>query len=273
MLGTHLYVCQNASALAWNYTDSFIQTLHTFQQYPLDYVAFQVNNSINDSRPSVIRTGVDNINLIGQFIQWNGHEGRLNTWRPPDSPCNMFNGTEGLFFHPFLKEGDNLQVFKDDIQRSVDLVYVGKVNHLGVEAFRYELANHTFLNVSQYPDNACWGPYEPAGVKTPQGLFYLGPTHSPEFPVYASYPHFYGGDPRLLDCVDGLEPTKDKIVNIDVEPISGAGIQFQINMQLNIEVTKYNMMYVYYYGRSNSYNVCTCKAVALSPGPSIMSWE
>ena len=238
--GAHLYVCQNATALAWNYTDLLIQTLHLYQQYPRSYVNIQVNNSINDSYPSIIRTGVGDVTLTGQFVQWNGDEGRLNTWRPPDSACNMLNGTEGIFFHSNLKEGENLVAFVDDIQRSVDLVYVGKVHHLGVEAFQYELANHTFYNASQYPDNICWGPYQ-SGAKTPQGLFYLGPTQYPEVPLYASYPHFYGGDPSLLDCVEGLHPTRERIVKIAVEPITGAGIQFQKNLQLSIKVTKYNI--------------------------------
>ena len=237
----HLYVCQNTTALAWNYTDSLIQELYMYQQIPHSYVSIQVNNSINDSYPSIIRTGVGDLTLIGQFVQWDGHEGRLDTWRPPDSTCNMINGTEGLFFHPNLKEGENLTAFTDDAQRLVDLVYVGKVNHLGVEAFRYELANHTFYNASQYPDNACWGPYEP-GAKTPQGLFYVGATQYPEIPLYISYPHFYGGDPSLLDCVEGLDPARERIVKVDVEPITGAGIQFQKDLQLNVKVTKYNIM-------------------------------
>ena len=238
----HLWVCQPATDLAWNYTDKLIQKLHGMHKYPRNVVNIQANNSINDSSPSIIRTGVDDINLIGQFIQWDGHEGRLDTWKPPDSACNMFNGTEGLFFHPNLKEGENLQAFVDDIQRSVDLVYVGKVNHLGVEAFRYELANHTFYNATQYPDNACWGPYEP-GAKTPQGLFYIGPTQYPEIPVYGSNPHFYGGDPSLLDCVEGLNPANasDKVVKIDVEPVTGANIQLQKSLQLNVKITKYSI--------------------------------
>ena len=240
-IGIHLYVCQPATALAWNYTDILIEGFHLAHQLPNPYVNIQVNNSKEDLKPSIIRTGVDDIDLIGQFTQWDGRKGRLDTWKPQDSACNMLNGTEGLFFHPNLKEGENLQAFADDIQRSVDLVYVGKVNHLGVEAFRYKLADHTFLNVSQYPDNACWGPYE-EGAKTPQGLFYIGPSQDPEIPVYGSNPHFYGGDRVLLECVDGLHPenASDKVIKIDVEPVTGANIQLQKSIQLNVKVTKYD---------------------------------
>lgn len=235
----HLYVCQSATALAWNYTDDLIKDLYAVNKYPRPYVNIQVNNSINDTAPSIIRTGVGNIDLIGEFIQWDGHYKKLGIWRE-DGNCNSIRGTEGLFFHPNLKEGENLTAFVDDVQRSFDLKYVGKVTHLGLEAFQFELANYTFYNLSKYPDNACWGP-EPDKY-TPEGLFYLGPTQYPEIPIYGSNPHFYRGDPSLLDCVDGLDPANasDKITKIDVEPITGANIQLEKNLQLNVKVNKYD---------------------------------
>ena len=237
LLGSHLYVCQNPTALAWNYTDSLIRTLHTVHQYPRTYVNIQVNASVNDTLPSVIHTGVGNISRIGEYVQWNGHKEILKIWEP-GSPCDKIRGTEGLFFHPNLKEGENLTAFVDDVARSFDLMYQGKVNHLGLEAFRYVLANHTFYNKDRYPDNACWGPDE----TIPNGLIYLGPTQYPVIPVYGSNPHFYNGDSSLLDCVEGLDPdnASDLITKIDVEPITGANVQLQKNLQLNVKIHNYD---------------------------------
>ena len=233
----HLYVCQNATALAWNYTDSLIQELNKHHKYPRTYVSIQANNSINDTQPSVIRTGIGNITRIGEFVQWDGHKGVLDTWEQ-GSVCDEIRGTEGLFFHPNLEEGENLTSFVDDAQRTFDLMYVGKVNHLGVEAYRYILANHTFYNKEKYPENACWGPDTP----TPNGLIYLGPTQYPTIPVYGSNPHFYDGDPSLVECVEGLNQTdaSDLVTTIDVEPITGANIQLKKNLQLNVKIHRYN---------------------------------
>ena len=239
--GAHLYVCQDATALAWNYTDNLIKDLHVAHQYPRTYVNIQVNNSINDTEPSIIKTGVGNIKNIGEFVEWDGHMGMLDTWQQ-HSVCNMIRGTEGLFFRPNLKEGENLTAFVDDVQRSFDLQYSGKVNHLGLNAYRYVLADHTFYNKSKYPLNHCWGPSGDAGSYVPEGLFYLGPTQYPEIPIYGSNPHFYAGDPSLLDCINGVDPSNSSgdITMIDVEPITGANIQLQKNLQLNVKINKYD---------------------------------
>ena len=173
---------------------------------------------------------------------WDGRKkDELKVWEY-GSVCDKIRGTEGLFFRPNLKEGENLVAFVDDVQRSFDLQYVGKVNHLGLNAFRYVLANYTFYNASVHPPNSCWGLGE--DVYPPEGLFYLGPTQNPVIPIYGSNPHFYDADPSLLDCVEGLNPANasNDITMIDVEPITGANIQLQKNLQLNVKVNKYKTM-------------------------------
>lgn len=61
-----LYTCQQATPLAWNYTDDLILALNqnillraTGMNLPRTFVNIQVNNSVNDSFPSTINT--DNI--------------------------------------------------------------------------------------------------------------------------------------------------------------------------------------------------------------------
>ena len=67
-----LYTCQQATPLAWNYTDDLIQSLNgnlalraTGMNFPRTFVNIQVNNSINDSFPSTIYTGVNDTDSIG----------------------------------------------------------------------------------------------------------------------------------------------------------------------------------------------------------------
>ena len=121
-----IYVCHNATALAWGYTDKFIRALHGIGKYPLDYVSIQNNNSIYDLNISTINTGVVNISKVGQYIQWNGLR-ELSIWEK-GTDANNISGTEGLFFRPNLKEGDNLTVFIDDVMRSFHLLYEGKIS-------------------------------------------------------------------------------------------------------------------------------------------------
>ena len=59
-----MYICQEAQALAWNYTDSLVKDLHALGKYPRTYVNIQVNGSSNDSVPSAINTGASDISLV-----------------------------------------------------------------------------------------------------------------------------------------------------------------------------------------------------------------
>jgi len=235
-----LYVCKTARELVWKYSDELIHELHTNWglklynlNYPRDYISIQLNNSVNDTRPSMIYTGVQNITRIGEFAQWDNHSAsNLGIW--PGRTANFINGTEGLFFRPNLQKGTPLQSFVDDVVRSFDLVNTGQVTHLGLQALRYELPNSTFQNVTSNPANARWGSV------CPNGLIYLGPTQYPEVPVYGSKPRFLDGDPVLRKKVQGLLPPNRTLhdTTIDVEPITGANIGFKRLLHVNVKVDR-----------------------------------
>lgn len=231
--GAKLFICQEAGALAWNYTDSLVQALHLAGKYPSKYVHLQMNNFTNDTLPSIIRNGVQNISRNGEFVQWDGLR-KLTTWPNGDETgANDIRGTEGFFFRPNLREGDGLEVFVDDIQRSIDLVYLGKVEPLGINGFRYGIDNATFKSAFSEPKNARWGSW------CPDGLFYLGPTQLKEIPVFGSKPHFLDGDALLLGSVMGLEPNRSEHDTVvDVEPTTGANLNFRRQLQINVQVNR-----------------------------------
>ena len=234
-----LYVCQPATALAFNYSDELIQRLNSdlllraFNlSYPRTYVSIQFNDSANNSLPSTINTGAKDINSIGQYVQWQENVKKLMVW-PNGMGANDINGTEGFFFHPFLQEGEEIEIFVDDIYRSLRLKHIDTVNLMGIEAFRFTLVNSTFQSAFTNPKNARWGSWNP------DGLFYLGPTQDPVVPVFGSKPHFLDGDPALMEKVDGLKPNKELHESyLDVQPTIGANVQVGIKLQVNAQVNQ-----------------------------------
>jgi hypothetical protein len=47
------------------------------------------------------------------------------------------------------------------------------------------------------------------------------------FPIGVSYPHFYQGDPALVEAVEGSFPDKQKHEShFYIEPVSSVGLQF-----------------------------------------------
>ena len=234
-----LYVCQPSTALAWNYSDPLIQALNTNtilratgMNYPRRFVNLQINNSINDSFPSVIHTGVKDVKTIGKFEQWKGNLGSLNIW-PNGMGANALNGTEGLVFSPFLRENDTLEVFSDDAFRTFKLVHTDTLELMGIRVFRYEVMNSTYESAFVNPDNERWGSWNP------DGLFYLGPTQDPIVPVFGSKPHFLDGDPVLREKMEGLVPNRTQHETVlHVDPLTGANVQFSLRIQINIQINQ-----------------------------------
>lgn len=234
-----LYTCQEATPLAWNYTDDLILALNqnillraTGMNFPRTFVNIRVNNSVNDSFPSTINTGVKNVSNIGQFIVWKGNEGSVNVW-PNGMGANDVNGTEGLVFHPFLLEDEVLEVFSDDAFRTVRLVHTDTLELNGINVFRYEIENSTFESAFSNPENVRWGSWNP------EGLFFLGPTQDPVVPVFGSKPHFLDGDPSLREKVGGLSPNRElHETTLHVDPLTGANVQFNIRLQVNAQVNQ-----------------------------------
>ena len=233
----NLYMCEEATPLAWNFTNDLLQELHTNlilrvsgMALPRNWIAIQLNNSINDSKPSIIRTGVGDINRIGEFEQWNGNR-RLDIW--PGETANEINGTEGLIFHPFLERGEGLETFVDDAVRSFPLEYKRRVRPLGLEAFRYQTPPSEYESAFTNAANARWGSWNP------DGLLYAGVTQYPVVPVFGSKPHFLDGADELFEKVEGLHPDRDlHETTVDVEPITGANVQVRKLLQINMQVNR-----------------------------------
>lgn len=181
---------------------------------------------------STIHTGVDDISNLAQFIRWHNQTGYVNTtW--PGMAARQIRGTEGIFFRPNLKAGDELAIFTGDLRRTFDLENTAVVDHMGVETLRYRFSHETFQGAFSQPQNAQWGSW------CPDGLFYMGLVRDPELPLYGSKPHFLDGAESLLEGVTGLEPSREyHDSHIDVEPNVGASVDVQIQFQLNIRVNQ-----------------------------------
>lgn len=188
-----------------------------------------MTNGSDQSQLNTIHTGVSNISRLAEYIQWNNYTHHLDTWS--SDHANLIRGTEGIFFRPNLRQGDQLTIFVGDLQRSFNLKNTAVVEHMGVSTLRYKFPLKTFRGAFTVPQNAEWGSW------CPDGLFYAGPVREPELPLYISKPHFLDGDESLLEAVEGLEPSREMHEShIDVEPTIGANVDCSIQFQLNIRV-------------------------------------
>ena len=195
-----------------------------------------VNGSSTDY-PSTVYTGVSNISKLAEYLQWNGHAHYLDVWT--SEHANLIRGTEGIFFRPGLKQGEQLAIFIGDLMRAFDLQNTAMIDHMGLRTLRYQFPLSTFKGAFTEPLNAGWGSW------CPDGLFYMGAVRDPQLPIYGSKPHFLDGAEVLFQGVEGMEPSRDRHEShIDVEPTIGANVDFSVQFQINVRVnTSANFRY------------------------------
>ena len=64
--------------------------------------------------PNRVHTGLDDIDLVGAFRQWNGNY-NMSGWGSEFAA--MINGTGGFMFHPRVSREERLTAFIDELYR------------------------------------------------------------------------------------------------------------------------------------------------------------
>jgi len=156
----------------------------------------------------------------GYILMWDGLD------------ASAISGTDGsMWKHPI---DDEMMVFIDDIYRSGYSQYKMDVTWRDLNLRRYGLRDEDLLNAEANPVNSKYFSFGPSGLSN----F----THVANFPLFASKPHFYGGDESLSSSIDGLHPD----INIhdtflDIEPYTGATFRAAKRLQLSVQMTNLDM--------------------------------
>lgn len=183
-----------------------------------------------------VSTGADgNFTNIGKVLKWNGKP-TLNFWK---STCNNLKGTDGQFFHPNIKKGEELDIFAPDLCRSLAIKYQRTVSLRSIELYRFGIASSFFEPIDSSEKTSCYCMKK--GTAKQRFCKLRGITDASSCrnkPIVLSTPHFFNGDPQLLSGVDGLNPSAvDHDTFIDVEPMTGAVMRVRRRLQLNVEMT------------------------------------
>ncbi|XP_075885843.1 scavenger receptor class B member 1 isoform X1 [Nelusetta ayraudi] len=225
------FVTKPVGELMWGYESKLVKFLKKYlPDLPLSE-KFGLFSEFNNSNTGLftIGTGKDNIRNVHKVHSWNGLTA-LPYWRTPQ--CNMINGTAGQMWPPFMTQESTLPFYSPDACRSLELVYERDGDMQGLPLYRFVAPKTMFANGIDYLPNEGFCPCRQSGLLNVSSCRFGAP-------MFISQPHFFNGDPKLLDYVNGLNPNKDEHgLFIDIHPLTGVPLNVTIRLQLNLHMKK-----------------------------------
>lgn len=228
-LGVGLFTTRSVEELLWGYKDPLLARLAPTNPDVDEYFGLMLKKNGTNDGEFVYHTGAMDHMDYGRVESWRG-ESKLSFWTSEQS--NMINGTDGSAFHPLLSKKERLYVFTSDLCRSIFMEFDKDVEVKGIPAYRFTPPRAVLASKEENPDNEgfCISPKECLGT----GLLKVSPCRKGA-PVVASFPHFYLGDPKYVDAIEGLSPVKEHHQTyLDLNPTTGVPVRASKRAQVNI---------------------------------------
>lgn len=135
-------------------------------------------------------------------------------------------------FPSLIQPNDTIYFYRKSVCRAMPTRFTGEVKTLqGIRAYRFSFIDNSLDNGEVVPENKCFcrnGKCLPAGLIDVHDCYY-------GFPIGVSYPHFYQGDPALVEAVEGSFPDKQKHEShFYIEPRSGIPLDVMVRFQINM---------------------------------------
>lgn len=196
---------------------------------------------------------------------WTDAEAKAHGYVQPfgSAFANRVEGSDcTLFGRPMTSK--KVQLFLSDIYRSAFAIHTEDVSwYHGIPLRRYGIQYIDMLNASMNPNNAQYFTLGPMGL--------LNLTQALNLPCFASFPHFYMGDSRLVAAVGGMNPVQDiHQTVVDIEPQTGALVRAHKRLQVNYQIDSYPIPQMssefYSFGEQICYNVSDIVTTLIDAG-------
>ncbi|XP_054264335.1 protein peste-like isoform X2 [Macrosteles quadrilineatus] len=248
------YLPQQSLNMAFTFTKQKISVSHTVRELLFDGYENNLMSLANKLSPSLtpmsspfdkfawfyqrndsyaydgwfnLDTGEKDISQLGVIKSWNG---KINSGFY-SGKCGEIKGFTGDLFPPgYVGRDTRLNLFSQDLCRTLPFDYTGNAEVEGIQGLRYTAGLHLIDNGSLDPDNSCYC----NGECVPPGFLNLTSCRFGA-PVFVSYPHFHQAHPVFLKRVEGLEPDPERHeFYFSIEPTYGVPIDIGARVQLNM---------------------------------------
>uniref|UniRef100_A0A8B9JYQ8 Uncharacterized protein n=1 Tax=Astyanax mexicanus TaxID=7994 RepID=A0A8B9JYQ8_ASTMX len=227
-LGT-MFFTHTVNELLWGFEDPLLSRLHKMKPEVDGKFGLMLDKNGSTDGEFVYFTGEQNYLEYGRIDTWKGQK-LMSFWNTNQS--NMINGTDGSAFHPFLTKEERLDVFTADLCRSIHMLFEKEVKVKGIPAYRYTPPRAVLASGKNNPENEGFC-LDPANCLD-DGVLNVAVCRKGA-PVIVSFPHFYLGDKKYADAIDGLSPVHEHHQTyLDLNPTTGVPVRAAKRAQINI---------------------------------------
>lgn len=228
-MGAGIFMTRTIQEILWGFKDPLLTSVHKLKPEVDEYFGYMYKKNGSNDGEFVLHTGQENYMDFAKIHTWQ-NSNETSWWTTQES--NMINGTDGASFHPLLSKDEKLYVFSPDLCRSIHMKFVKDVEIKGIPAYRFAPPREVLASKEENPSNAgfCVPAHECLGT----GVLKVSECRKGA-PVVLSFPHFYHGDEKYINAVEGLSPNQEDHESfLDINPTLGIPIRASKRAQINI---------------------------------------
>lgn len=231
-----LIVNSTVDDFIWGMNDEFFKFLKKIKSFIGDEVkpfGFLAKRRGVHHDVVTMHTGNKDLNSVGLISKWNGMSS-IGKWG--NTTCDKLESSDGSLFPARYSSGKApLYVYAPTMCRRLPLLFNKTTQSKdGFPVNEYHVSPNMF-DYTHNEENKC---FSVNGEYAKNGLFNTGPCQNGA-PIFASFPHFFKGDPALMEDVLGLTPDEEKHQSyFQIHEKLGVSLLVKTRFQLNIKVNK-----------------------------------
>lgn len=227
-----IFETRSVEDVTWGYKHPLVDMANLIlpedKKLPELYGYFYGKNNSDDGEIKIF-TGLGDVSKLGSIVTFD-NKTEQNIWPKAEEEgqeCDSIRGSDGSLFPPFVNKNQTFYIYNKAMCRSLALEFSETVSHHGLETYRFTPSKRSFSSA----DSSC---YCPGSHCAPEGMFNVSQCQDGA-PMLLSWPHFYAGEERLVQQVEGLRPSKElHEFGVDILPQLGVGLRAAIRLQINV---------------------------------------
>uniref|UniRef100_A0A8C8IIE7 Uncharacterized protein n=1 Tax=Oncorhynchus tshawytscha TaxID=74940 RepID=A0A8C8IIE7_ONCTS len=206
-----MFMTHSVNELLWGFKDPLLSRIHTMNPEIDEYFGLMYKKNGSNDGEVVYHTGEADSMDYGKIARFKG-ESKLSLWT------------------------SELYIFSPDLCRSIFMEFEKDVEVKGLPAYRFTPPRDVLASKEENPANEgfCVSPKECLG----SGVLKVSVCKKGA-PVVVSFPHFYLGEEKYTNAIEGLSPVREHHQTyLDLNPTTGVPIRASKKAQINILINR-----------------------------------